>query len=116
MPELLLYSLVGCLALYGLGHIISRLMHRYLLESNKIIKQPYTVLCVKNQADSIETTVRSLVWHTLSQNKSREVSDIIIVDLGSTDETLDILIYLSREYEFLHPMSKERYIELVGNM
>ena len=116
MPKILLYSLVCCLALYGLSRIVSYLMHRYLFEGSKIIKAPYTVLCVKNQAESIEATVRSLAWHMLAQNKTREVSDIIVVDLGSSDETFDILMCLSREYEFLHPMSKERYIELVGSM
>ncbi len=116
MFKMLFFSAICCLALYGLSRIILYLLYNFVLENSKILKSPYTVLCVKNQADSIETTIRSLAWHIMSQNRSREVNDIIIVDLGSTDETFDILICLAREYEFIHPMSKERYIELVGSM
>ena len=52
----------------------------------------------------------------LYQNPERRVGDIVVIDLGSEDETLTILRRLSREYDFLHPMTKERYIEMLEEM
>lgn len=116
MSKIIFFSIICCLALYGLSKIILYLLYRFVLDNSKILKSPYTVLCVKNQADSIEATIRSLAWHMLSQYRTREMHDIIIIDLGSSDETFEILTCLAREYDFIHPMSKERYIDLVGSM
>ena len=112
MLKILFYSVVFCLALYGLSRILLYLMYNFILENDKILKSPYTVLCVKNQAESIELTIRSLAWNLLARNESGKINDIIIIDLGSTDETFDILTALAREYAFLHPMSKEHYQQL----
>ncbi|MDR1392006.1 MAG: hypothetical protein LBJ09_02290 [Clostridiales bacterium] len=74
----------------------------------------HIVLTTKNQQDKIEGTVRDIIWNLKNYNfKILEFfSDIIVVDLGSNDETLGVLKKLSQEYEFIRVMNVEKYISL----
>ena len=112
---MILFTIILCFALYGFSRTVLYFLYAFILEKEKLLVSPYTVLCVKNQAESIEATLRSLAWHIMSQNRTNKITDIIVVDLGSTDETFDILVCLAREYDFIHPMHKESYIELLVN-
>lgn len=119
MLKIIMYSLICIAALYGLFHAAGVfLRHIPALPETYLgsIKAPYTVLTVKNQADSIEAAVRSAVWHMLARNRTRTVGDLIVIDLGSTDDTPAILHQLEHEYEFVHPMSRDNYIEFIKGL
>lgn len=105
-------SVICCFAVYGLAQLFCRFLHG--IGSNlERTGNTYTVMTVCNQEDCIEGMVRAAVWRSLSQNGGRQVQDIVVVDLGSEDETVDILRKLEREYEFVHVMSRDSYINAV---
>ncbi len=74
----------------------------------------YRILPVKNSEDTIEGTIRSAAWHNLTF--FGEIPTLIVLDLDSCDNTLSILKRLSKEYTFLHPMSKSEYIRFISDM
>ena len=73
------------------------------------------VMFVKNQEPSIEGIVRSAAWRELS-GIGQAADGIVVVDLGSEDETFEILMRLQNEYEFVYAMSREQYIEKIQEM
>jgi len=59
------------------------------------------VIKTKNSEESIEYTIRSIVWKHLAQSFGGKVPTIIVVDMGSTDKTEEIVRRLSLEYSFI---------------
>lgn len=64
----------------------------------------YRVLVLQDCQDSVEGLVRAIGWED-----GRD--DLIVVDLGSTDDTPRILEKLERELDFLWVMTPEEYRE-----
>ncbi len=64
----------------------------------------YRVLVLKDCQDSVEGLIRAIGWEDVRD-------DLIVVDLGSTDETPKILEKLERELDFLWVMTPEEYRE-----
>ncbi len=77
----------------------------------KELSHIYSVITVKNSAETIEGIIRSVAWQI--QNGSTVSSELIVIDLGSDDETFLILKKLGEEYPFIHPMHKTDYISHV---
>lgn len=74
----------------------------------------HVILVTKNQEETIEGIIRSIAWNLINRCKDQcTITDIIIFDTGSTDDTLFILEKLSKEYEFLHLMSKKEYVKMI---
>lgn len=81
----------------------------------KKIQPMHSVLAVKNMEESIEGIIRSVVWK-IQNHKEKDNSypqELIILDLGSTDNTLLILNSLAKEYPFIHPMTKTGYVSYI---
>lgn len=76
-------------------------------------EEPLIIITVKNQQESIEGILRSVVWKSLNNKRGRQVPNILVVDLGSTDETYNILEKLSKEYQFIAVTDKQGYIDLM---
>ena len=74
------------------------------------------VLTVKNRQDSVESQIRSIVWQYLHKNSIAGVPEIIVVDLGSTDDTPKILERIANDYSFVHITDKDGYIKLIREM
>ena len=116
MLKIIICSIICFFAVYGVLQLAVRIAESAHEVGLSELRTPYTVMPVKNREDDIEALVRSEAWRMLYQNPERRVGDIVVIDLGSEDETLTILRRLSREYDFLHPMTKERYIEMLEEM
>ena len=76
-------------------------------------EEPLIIITVKNQQESIEGILRSVVWKSLNKKRGRKVPNILVVDLGSTDETYIILEQLCKEYQFIAVTDKQGYIDLM---
>ena len=86
-------------------------------DNKNILSQPYAVLCVENQEECIESVVRSIAWQMTIQNSNAQyINELIVVDLGSSDKTLDILKLLAIEYSFVSVMNKNEYIALISSL
>ena len=65
------------------------------------------VVKVINKQDTIEGILRSIVWDQLK--KGTTPPPILVVDMGSTDDTMAILKRLAKEYSFIHITDKNSY-------
>jgi len=74
------------------------------------------ILPVKNNQNDIEALLRSVVWQNLHNKNGGCVPDIFVVDLGSNDETPEILKRICDDYDFIHVTDKEGYIDLIRKM
>lgn len=99
MGEFILNAILWTLALYGAFEIVKTIINIYTytnLKSDGI----YVIVAVKNQENKIEGFLRNFLFRII-YGKEESIKDIIIADLDSTDETVDILNKLARDYEGL---------------
>ena len=99
MGEFILNAILWTLALYGAFEIIKTIINIYTytnLKSDGI----YVIIAVKNQENKIEGFLRNFIFRII-YGKEESIKDIIIADLDSTDETVEILNKLANDYEGL---------------
>lgn len=97
MGEFVLNTILWTLAFYGLWEIIKTIIHIYTytnLKSDGI----YIIIAVKNQQDKIEGFLRSFLFRII-YGKEEHIKDIMIADLDSEDETVEILKRFAKEYD-----------------
>ena len=58
----------------------------------------YVIIAVKNQEDKIEGFMRSFIFR-LIYGKEEYIKNIIVTDLDSKDETINILNRLEKDYD-----------------
>ncbi len=96
MGDFILNSILWTLALYGAFEIIKTIINIYTytnLKSDGI----YIIVAVKNQANKIEGFLRNFLFRII-YGKEENIKDIIIADLDSNDDTVNILNRLQKEY------------------
>ena len=76
----------------------------------------YVVLTVKNQQDTVEGMIRSIVWQNLQCKNGGVVPQVVVVNLDSADDTPIILERLSQTYDFIHVMDKAGYMDWIKKM
>lgn len=91
-------------AIYGVIHMIVRLILALRTNQSVDTVSSHRILMVRDAAESIEGMIRPLAWQELCE-------EVIVIDLGSHDETADILNRLSEEYSFLSIMTLCEYQE-----
>lgn len=114
MGEFILNAILWTLALYGAFEIIKTIINIYTytnLKSDGI----YIIVAVKNQENKIEGFLRNFLFRII-YGKEENIKDIIITDLDSTDETVQILNKLSREYEGLKVTNWRECKEVIENI
>lgn len=114
MLNFVLDSLICILALYGLIEIIKTIYYSLLcakIKTNGI----YFIIAVKNQEERIEGFMRSILFRIL-YGKEDSINEIIISDLGSTDNTKEILEKLKQDYEFINLLDWNTCKDLIDNI
>lgn len=97
MGDFILNTILWTLALYGLFEIIKTIINIYTytnLKSDGI----YVIIAVKNQENKIEGFLRSFIFRVI-YGKEEYIKNIIVTDLDSKDETVNILNKLQKDYE-----------------
>lgn len=97
MGDFILNTILWTLALYGLLEIIKTIVNIYTytnLKSDGI----YVIIAVKNQENKIEGFLRSFLFKIL-YGKEDYIKNIIVTDLDSKDETLNILNKIEKDYK-----------------
>ena len=111
MLDFILTSILWILALYGLFEIIKTIIH-----IRKYPKISFTdtsfVITVHNQENNIEYFLRLLIYQMLYYNLN--IPEVIVVDLDSTDNTLDILRTFAKDFNFITVLSLEEYTSLLA--
>jgi hypothetical protein len=94
-------TLLWLLALFGLWQLALTIW-RWLLSFRFVPPQVSLLFLVKNNQDSVEGLFRQLALDCYFLGGYSVPGRVLVVDLGSQDQTLAILRRLVREFSFLH--------------
>ncbi len=114
MLDFIINSIIWIFAIYGLIEIIKTIYYicTYTkLESDGI----YFIITVKNQEDKIEGFLRSILFRMI-YGKEEYINNVIVVDLGSTDGTKEIIEKMSKDYKNIDLVDWKTCKELIDNM
>lgn len=114
MWDFILNATIWTLALYGLFEIIKMIAYIFSytnLQSDGI----YVVIAVKNQERQIEGFMRSIMFRLL-YGKEEYIKNIIVADLESKDNTLEILKRLQKEYNEIKISDWKSCREIIENI
>lgn len=67
---------------------------------------------VKNQEDKVEYFLKSLIFNTIEKNRDKEVSKVYVCDMGSTDDTIEIINKLSKESNYIEIIDRNNIEEM----
>jgi cellulose synthase/poly-beta-1,6-N-acetylglucosamine synthase-like glycosyltransferase len=107
--EGIIFTIISLLAVYGIVQLMAKVLFSIRRREEGCPVCVHRIIGVKNCQDSIETLIRSLVFEDIRE-------EIIVADFGSTDETTEILKHLEREYDFLHIMTLQEYLNYMSNV
>ncbi|MEG2381255.1 MAG: glycosyltransferase [Oscillospiraceae bacterium] len=107
--NILISSVLCFLSVYGAMQLIFKCMALHTKAQARAIHSTHIVLSVKNQEDTIEGVIRAIAWEPCD-------GEIVVIDLGSDDDTPKILHKLEREYDFLHCMTKSEYLGFIESI
>ncbi len=110
MLNYILNCLLWIFALYGIIEIIKTII--YIRNCNKIKTSGiHLIVAVKNQEDKIEGFLRSLNFRIL-YGKEDCVEDILVLDLNSSDKTMQIVEKFSADYSNVVSINWREFEEL----
>lgn len=89
MFEAIVYGIIWCFAIYGILVMIQDITRSFTYQ--KVEENVKLIMTVKNVEDGIENYIRELKFSKNFYN------NLVVIDLGSTDDTLDILRELEGE-------------------
>ncbi len=108
MVDIIIKTAVTFFAIYGFVQIVKDIVNMFLADKNPY-DDMFVVIKVKNSRETLEATVRLIMWKWLRVTHGTTVPNILIVDLGSNDETPQIAKHLCNDYSFIHYTTKELY-------
>ena len=114
MIDVILHVMFWTLALYGLFEIIKNIIYIYTYTNLKS-QGIYVIIAVKNQESKIEDFMRSILFRFL-YGKEEYIKDIIVTDLESKDNTLQILNKLQKEYSCIKVSNWKECEDLINNI
>ena len=97
-------------AIYGLVQTIINIFS--YIGDKKIFKNKtvYTVVAVKNAEDEIEGIVNALLLKVLKDDNGAYDHKVSIIDLGSTDRTIDMLNLIKRDKSNLNIYNETEFL------
>lgn len=102
MIEFLVNLLFWVFAIYGFIELIKN----FIIANYKKYKTDgiHVIITVKNQEEEIEYFLRNIMFRIL-YGKEEEIDEIMLVDMGSTDNTKVILEKIQSEYKNVDVLS-----------
>ena len=89
MFEAIVYGIIWCFAIYGILVMIQDITRNYTYQ--KVEKNVKLIMTVKNVENGIENYIRELKFSKNFYN------NLVVIDLESTDDTLEILRELEKQ-------------------
>lgn len=89
MLEAIVYGIIWCFAVYGILVMLQDITRS--LTYKKVEENVKLIMTVKDAEDGIENYIRELKFSKNFYN------NLVVIDLGSKDDTLDILKELEKE-------------------
>lgn len=114
MLEFITNTIFWTLAIYGLFEIIKNII--YISTYTRFKSDGiYVIIAVKNQEEKIEGFLRSILFKIL-YGREEYLKNIIVADLNSSDNTKEIVIKLSKDYDILKVTSWKDCKEIMDNV
>ncbi|MBQ4526557.1 MAG: glycosyltransferase [Clostridia bacterium] len=111
MIMIIFKSLLTFFVIYGLFHFIKDLYGEFVTEKKYNSEDIAIVIKVKNSAESLEATVRAIILKCLTNSYGGYIPDIIIVDMGSDDDTEEISQKICNDYSFVYYTTYDLYMK-----
>ena len=114
MLNFFLNTLICSLALYGFIEILKSIYYIFTytnLKSDGI----YLIVATKNQGKQIEGFLRNFLFRVI-YGKEDMVKQIMVADLGSNDETKEIIDKISNDYDFIKSMNWKECKNIIENI
>ena len=108
MTDIIIKTLITFLAIYGLMGFVREVVEFFFSPKRKF-DELIVVVKVLNSENTLEATVRMILWKCMSSRHGGFTPNILIVDMGSTDSTAEIAQRLCRDYGFIRYTSYELY-------
>lgn len=100
MQDYIFQVIIWVFAIYGFIELTLKVINTTMF-LDLYSKGMYIIIGVKNQEDNIETFLRTIIFKIIYGKQDETLDKIIVADLGSTDDTPQILKRLEQEYEML---------------
>ena len=114
MGNFIINAIIWTLALYGLFEIIKTII--YICSYTRLKSDGiYVIVAVKNQEKQIEGFMRGIMFRLL-YGKEEYIKEIIVSDLDSKDNTLQILNKLQKDYDCIKVSNWKECEELINNI
>lgn len=114
MWDFIIDAIIWTLALYGLFEIIKTII--YICSYTRLKSDGiYVIVAVKNQEKQIEGFMRGILFRLL-YGKEEYIKEIIVSDLDSKDNTLQILNKLEKDYDCIKVSNWKECEELINNI
>ena len=114
MWDFILNGVFWILALYGLFEIIKNIIY-ICTYTNLKTDGIYIIIATKNQENKIEGFLRTILFRIM-YGKEDCVKDVIVADLGSTDDTVKILNKLSKDYNEIKVLNWKECKEVIDSI
>ena len=99
MLEMIIYGLIWCFAVYGILVMLQEITRKSIYR--KVEENVKLIMTVKDAEDGIENYIRELNMGNNFYN------NLVVIDLGSQDDTMCILKELEKENFNLKILNKE---------
>lgn len=114
MLDFIITTVIWTLALYGLFEIIKNVI--YIFNCCKLrTNGTYVIIATKNQESQIENFIRVLMFRIL-YGKEDCVKNIILADLDSKDNTMEILKKLEKDYDGIQTVTWRECIDIMNQL
>ena len=110
MTDAIVKTLVTFFAVYGLMGFVREIID-FFFSPKRVYEDLVVVVKVLNSQDTLEATVRMILWKCLSHSHGSFTPNILIVDLGSSDDTPQIAKRLCNDYSFIEYTTNELYLK-----
>lgn len=114
MGEFIINGIFWILALYGLFEIIKNIIYIYTYTNFKS-DGIYVIIAAKNQENKIEGFLRTVLFR-LIYGKEECIKEVIVADLDSTDNTMEIIDRLSKEYQCIKTIKWKECKEVIDSI
>lgn len=114
MPTFIFSIIFWTLALYGLIEIIKNIYY-ILTYTNLKSDGIYVIVAVKNQEQKIEGFLRTVLFRMI-YGKEEMLKQIIVTDLGSSDETPKIIEKFEQNFDNAKVLNWKECKEIIDNI
>ena len=109
MYQIVFKTIITFFVIYALLDIIMRLIDMINGRDEECDESIFIVVKVLNQEKNLEHIIRSIIWKNITCAKGGRLPTVLIVDMGSDDDTPEIAERLARDYSFIHCTDSEEY-------